>query len=131
MRDLPSAEPPLAIFTYGVDGECRITGTRKLQGPEQMSWEVAERERDVFQTLAEMQTIQEQYRQQDRDPTDIELETIAQTWSEHCSHKTLAGRIRYRVATPGTAAIQSAYAWSDLGEASGTIHEWQTAAGSR
>src|SRR5262249_5863480 len=31
-----------------------------------------------------------------RDPTDIELETVAQTWSEHCSHKTLAGRIAYR-----------------------------------
>src|SRR4029453_11614302 len=31
-----------------------------------------------------------------RDPTDIELETLAQTWSEHCSHKTLAGRIAYR-----------------------------------
>ncbi len=26
----------------------------------------------------------------------MELETIAQTWSEHCSHKTLAGRIAYR-----------------------------------
>ena len=31
-----------------------------------------------------------------RDPTDVELESIAQTWSEHCSHKTLAGRILYR-----------------------------------
>ena len=31
-----------------------------------------------------------------RDPTDVELETLAQTWSEHCSHKTLAGRIAYR-----------------------------------
>ncbi|HEY2146772.1 MAG TPA: phosphoribosylformylglycinamidine synthase subunit PurL, partial [Pirellulales bacterium] len=28
--------------------------------------------------------------------TDAELETLAQTWSEHCSHKTLAGRIAYR-----------------------------------
>ncbi|NCC94879.1 MAG: phosphoribosylformylglycinamidine synthase, partial [Opitutae bacterium] len=28
--------------------------------------------------------------------TDVELEALAQTWSEHCSHKTLAGRIRYR-----------------------------------
>ncbi|MDZ7617243.1 MAG: phosphoribosylformylglycinamidine synthase subunit PurL, partial [Patescibacteria group bacterium] len=36
------------------------------------------------------------FRQQQRDPTDVELETLAQTWSEHCSHKTLAGRIRYR-----------------------------------
>jgi len=46
-------------------------------------------------TLIEMQTIQQHYRDLDRDPTDIELETIAQTWSEHCSHKTLAGKITY------------------------------------
>ncbi|MDR1744329.1 MAG: phosphoribosylformylglycinamidine synthase subunit PurL, partial [Planctomycetota bacterium] len=31
-----------------------------------------------------------------RNPTDIELETIAQTWSEHCSHKTFRGKVRYR-----------------------------------
>ena len=30
-----------------------------------------------------------------REPTDIELETLAQTWSEHCSHKTLKGQIDY------------------------------------
>ncbi|MEX1045701.1 MAG: phosphoribosylformylglycinamidine synthase subunit PurL [Chthoniobacterales bacterium] len=28
-----------------------------------------------------------------RDPTDAELETIAQTWSDHCSHKTFGARI--------------------------------------
>jgi phosphoribosylformylglycinamidine synthase II len=43
-----------------------------------------------------MQTIQRQFRELGRDPTDVELETLAQTWSEHCSHKTLAGRIAYR-----------------------------------
>jgi len=47
-------------------------------------------------SLAEMQTIQAHFRELGRDPTDVELESIAQTWSEHCSHKTLAGRIRYR-----------------------------------
>ncbi len=47
-------------------------------------------------TLVEMQTIQRHFQSLDRDPTDAELETIAQTWSEHCSHKTLKGRIRYR-----------------------------------
>ncbi|MGC4006846.1 MAG: hypothetical protein QM811_28450 [Pirellulales bacterium] len=36
------------------------------------------------------------FRELGRDPTDVELETVAQTWSEHCSHKTLAGRVRYR-----------------------------------
>jgi phosphoribosylformylglycinamidine synthase subunit PurSL len=45
---------------------------------------------------AEIQTIREYYRQLGREPSDIELETIAQTWSEHCSHKTLGGRIAYR-----------------------------------
>lgn len=49
----------------------------------------------LYLTLAEMQTIQKHFQDQGREPTDIELETIAQTWSEHCSHKTLAGRIAY------------------------------------
>jgi phosphoribosylformylglycinamidine synthase len=54
------------------------------------------REGQLYLTLVEMQTIQAHFRQLDRDPTDAELETIAQTWSEHCSHKTLAGRIEYQ-----------------------------------
>jgi phosphoribosylformylglycinamidine synthase subunit PurSL len=28
-------------------------------------------------------------------PTDVELECIAQTWSEHCKHKIFAGRVHY------------------------------------
>lgn len=31
----------------------------------------------------------------DRDPTDAEVETIAQTWSEHCSHKTFRAHITW------------------------------------
>ena len=54
------------------------------------------REGQLYLQLAEMQTIQRHFAQLERDPTDIELETIAQTWSEHCSHKTLAGRIDYQ-----------------------------------
>ncbi|HRE99606.1 MAG TPA: phosphoribosylformylglycinamidine synthase subunit PurL [Pirellulaceae bacterium] len=54
------------------------------------------RERQLSLTAVEMATIRERYRQVGREPSDIELETIAQTWSEHCSHKTLAGRIAYR-----------------------------------
>lgn len=45
--------------------------------------------------LDEMRTIRTHFRDQGRDPTDVELETIAQTWSEHCSHKTLKGPIDY------------------------------------
>jgi len=53
-------------------------------------------EGQLYLSLAEMQTIQAHYQSLGRDPTDAELETIAQTWSEHCSHKTLTGRIRYQ-----------------------------------
>ncbi|HVX11708.1 MAG TPA: phosphoribosylformylglycinamidine synthase subunit PurL [Pirellulales bacterium] len=54
------------------------------------------REGQLYLKLDEMRAIRDHFRQLGRDPTDAELETIAQTWSEHCSHKTLAGRIRYR-----------------------------------
>jgi phosphoribosylformylglycinamidine synthase II len=50
----------------------------------------------LYLSLREMQTIRDHFAAELRDPTDVELETIAQTWSEHCSHKTLGGRIHYR-----------------------------------
>jgi phosphoribosylformylglycinamidine synthase len=53
------------------------------------------REGQLALSLAEMQAIQGHFRAQGRDPTDVELETIAQTWSEHCSHKTLKGTIDF------------------------------------
>ncbi len=53
------------------------------------------REGHLFLDLNEMQAIQNHYQTLDRDPTDIELETIAQTWSEHCVHKTLKSTIHY------------------------------------
>ena len=45
--------------------------------------------KDLFLNLVEMQTIQKHYNELGREPTDVELETLAQTWSEHCVHKTL------------------------------------------
>jgi len=53
------------------------------------------RERDLFLNLVEMETIQAYFRSLQREPTDIELEMIAQTWSEHCSHKTLTGLVEF------------------------------------
>lgn len=54
------------------------------------------KEGQLYLTLVEMQTIQAHFQKLGREPSDIELESVAQTWSEHCSHKTLAGRIAYR-----------------------------------
>ncbi|HME54634.1 MAG TPA: phosphoribosylformylglycinamidine synthase subunit PurL [Candidatus Lokiarchaeia archaeon] len=47
--------------------------------------------------LDEMKCIQQHYMNLGREPTDIELETFAQTWSEHCVHKTLKGRFNFEV----------------------------------
>jgi phosphoribosylformylglycinamidine synthase II len=54
------------------------------------------RDGQLFLSLPEMQMIRQHFADRGNDPTDAELETIAQTWSEHCSHKTLRGRVRYR-----------------------------------
>ncbi|MCI0343593.1 MAG: phosphoribosylformylglycinamidine synthase subunit PurS, partial [Planctomycetales bacterium] len=43
---------------------------------------------------AEMAAVRDFFRAAHRDPTDVELETIAQTWSEHCKHKTLTAEVR-------------------------------------
>jgi len=50
---------------------------------------------DFFLNLTEMQEIQKHYQALDREPTDIELETLAQTWSEHCVHKTLKSTVEF------------------------------------
>ena len=41
-----------------------------------------------------MKTVQTYFKKKNRNPTDVELQTIAQTWSEHCFHKTFKGKIR-------------------------------------
>jgi phosphoribosylformylglycinamidine synthase len=57
-------------------------------------------------TLEEMKIIQAHFRDQDviesrnriglgPKPTDVELEALAQTWSEHCKHKIFAGTVQY------------------------------------
>jgi len=38
-------------------------------------------------------------------PTDVELECLAQTWSEHCKHKIFAAKIRYLDETTGREQI--------------------------
>jgi len=43
----------------------------------------------------ELQAIMAYFGKQRRNPTDAELETLAQTWSEHCVHKTFKGKIKF------------------------------------
>ena len=69
--------------------------TVPLRSLDDAALEKLSKEGQLALNLLEMKSIQSHFQKQDRDPTDIELETIAQTWSEHCSHKTLKGLIDY------------------------------------
>ena len=64
--------------------------------------------------LVEMKAIQGYFKQQDTQeirsqydlpadsPTDVELECLAQTWSEHCSHKIFSAKIQHTDNEDGT-----------------------------
>jgi phosphoribosylformylglycinamidine synthase subunit PurSL len=51
---------------------------------------------DMFLNLTEMKGIQEYYQRIGREAIDVELEMIAQTWSEHCVHKTFRSDVCVR-----------------------------------
>ncbi|MBD3425924.1 MAG: phosphoribosylformylglycinamidine synthase subunit PurL [Candidatus Omnitrophica bacterium] len=53
------------------------------------------RDGQLYLNIEEMKAIQRHFTDLKRDPTDCELETLAQTWSEHCKHKTMMGSIEY------------------------------------
>lgn len=57
------------------EGIANVDGTRR--GPLALS-------------LTAMKTIRDHFRREKRNPTDIELESLAQTWSEHCKHTIFA-----------------------------------------
>ncbi len=76
-------------------------------GPQRVEVPVLERDPEALERLSrehglalsreEMLAIQKHFRRLGREPSDVELETLAQTWSEHCKHKTLTGPVRLRV----------------------------------
>ncbi|HMA18302.1 MAG TPA: AIR synthase-related protein, partial [Thermoanaerobaculia bacterium] len=70
--------------------------TIRVRGLDEAGLLAVSRERLAALDLAEMRAIQEYFDEVQRDPTDVEFEAIAQTWSEHCGHKTFKGRIEIR-----------------------------------
>ncbi len=70
----------------------REVALRALEGPA-----LAELSARMSLALSEqeMLAIRGHFRAAGREPTDAELETLAQTWSEHCKHKTLTGPVRF------------------------------------
>ena len=89
---------------FGVDGEppsphvkpyeLRITEIPLRQLDDQQLQKLSA-QMDLFLNVTEMRTIQQYYQKLNREPTDIELEMLAQTWSEHCVHKTFRSAIEF------------------------------------
>jgi len=50
-------------------------------------------ERSLYLDLEELRVIRDEFERLGRDITDVEIETLAQTWSEHCAHKTFRAAI--------------------------------------
>ncbi len=59
--------------------------------------------------LEEMRSIRRYFASIGREPTDVEIETLAQTWSEHCKHKVFNGVIDY-AAEGGSKRIENLFA---------------------
>jgi phosphoribosylformylglycinamidine synthase subunit PurSL len=72
-------------------GAVETIGLRELNpsGLEEIS-----RQRRAALDPEEMRALQEYFYREGRDPTDVEFEMIAQTWSEHCGHKTFRAEIQ-------------------------------------
>jgi len=75
-----------------------------LEGLDDAALDALSRDRCLALTAVELRAVRDHYTSLGREPLEIELETIAQTWSEHCCHKTLgspvdhvgpAGAVRY------------------------------------
>ncbi|MDB6071617.1 MAG: fgam synth ii: phosphoribosylformylglycinamidine synthase ii [Verrucomicrobiales bacterium] len=43
----------------------------------------------------DMEAVRAYYKETGREPTDVELEVIAQTWSEHCKHRIFSAKIEH------------------------------------
>lgn len=82
------------VLPKGGEYEFQVTRVA-LRGKTDEELGALSREAHLFMSLPELRAVRDYFEAQDRDPTDIELETIAQTWSEHCVHKTLKSKVVY------------------------------------
>jgi phosphoribosylformylglycinamidine synthase II len=82
-------EPPKTLVIKGLPGHTRIIPIRNMNDDELMALS----QDNLFLNLEEMKVVQDYFSSLQRDPTDCEIEIIAQTWSEHCVHKTFKAKI--------------------------------------
>src|ERR1700719_1754625 len=67
---------------------------RLISGDDKKAYQLCRRLRTGL-SLAEVSAVRAYFKKLGRDPSEIELHTIAQTWSEHCFHKVFKSKIKY------------------------------------
>jgi phosphoribosylformylglycinamidine synthase subunit PurSL len=95
----------LSIPRAGVTSQPAVT-TVALRGASDEELARISKEGTLALELHEMRAIAAHFREQGRDPTDAELECLAQTWSEHCKHKIFAAPIDFEDAQGRRMAIE-------------------------
>ncbi|MHC4578222.1 MAG: phosphoribosylformylglycinamidine synthase subunit PurL [Planctomycetota bacterium] len=93
IEELGLGEVPTPRDLPGAAGRQEVPSV-SLEGPDEELRAISKRH-VLALNLEEMRTIRDHFRALGRPPRLGELETIAQTWSEHCKHKTLTGPIEY------------------------------------
>lgn len=81
-----SVTPPQAVFRHipitALSGDELLALSQRLK---------------LSLSRADMLAVQAMFKEENREPTDVELEVIAQTWSEHCKHRIFGARIEHTV----------------------------------
>lgn len=82
-------EKPQTLVIKGAPGPTEVIPIRRMNDEELL---ILSQDK-LFLNLEEMRVVQKHFSSLHRDPTDCEIEIIAQTWSEHCVHKTFRAKI--------------------------------------
>jgi phosphoribosylformylglycinamidine synthase len=90
---LPKKIPVINVPLNVSDDELIKIGKEGIQDRDGLSAQAGSRRGPLALDLSSMKIIQKHFRDLQRDPTDIELESLAQTWSEHCKHTIFANSI--------------------------------------
>lgn len=114
------AEPPDLTVPRVEGGETPQVRTIDLTGSEEELVQIS-RKGLLALSFPEMQAIRDHFRKQAKNkvrrqaglteyPTDVELECLAQTWSEHCKHKIFNATIEYEEEEGREETIRSLFA---------------------
>ncbi|TGU72145.1 phosphoribosylformylglycinamidine synthase [Geomonas terrae] len=114
------AQGGVAPFVPKVQGEAKVeVNTVNLEVSDEELMRIS-RDGVLALTLDEMKIIQAHYRDEkvreervkvglSAAPTDVELEALAQTWSEHCKHKIFSADVTYEDGEGNTEKINSLF----------------------